>query len=58
MPSQPHPGHHRPASKPRRPVHRPWPALPIPTQRQLAQEVARLLQRILDAEAGHADHAK
>jgi hypothetical protein len=56
MPSQPHPALRPRPAAPRRPVHRPWPALPAATQQQLAQEVARLLQRILDTEGGHADH--
>lgn len=58
MPSQPHPALRRQAATPRRAVQRLWPVLPPPTQKQLAQEVARLLQRILDAEASHVDHAE
>jgi hypothetical protein len=55
MPSQPHQAHRHPSATQRRPCQRPWPALPALTQQRLAQEVARLLQRILDAEVGHVD---
>ena len=42
----------------RRPLADAWPTLSAPTQRQLAQAVARLLQRILDAETGPVDRAE
>jgi hypothetical protein len=36
---------------------RPWPALPAPSQRQLAQAIARLLRRVYQ-EAQHADRTR
>lgn len=58
MPRQPHPAHCHRLSTPRHHVQRPWPALPAAAQKQLAQEFALLLQRILDTEASHADHVE
>jgi hypothetical protein len=58
MPRQPRPTHCHRASTPRRLLQRPWSALPAAAQKQLAQEFALLLQRILDTEASHADHVE
>ena len=63
MPTQPHPV--RPSAnlstlplRVRRPHPRPWPALPPQAQIQLAQHVARLVQRLRSPEeALHADKA-
>jgi len=40
---------------PHRPRLRPWPVLPATAQMQLAQQVARVLQRVRTGEARHAD---
>jgi hypothetical protein len=43
----------------RQPHPRPWPALPSQAQTQLAQQLARLVQRLHPfEEAGHADRAE
>ena len=50
------PPHRRPASSRRR--LRLWAMLPPSVQTQLAQQLACLLQRVRDREAGHADRAE
>jgi len=50
------PPHRRPATFRRRP--RLWAMLPPSVQTQLAQQLACLLQRVRDGEAGHADRAE
>ena len=58
MPSRPHglaPPPLPPARQTQKP--RPWPALPALMQRQLAQQVALLLQRVRE-EARHADRVR
>lgn len=59
MPTDPNPtgpSHRRPATSRRRP--RLWAMLPPSVQTQLAQQLACLLQRVRDGEAGHADRAE
>ena len=59
MPTDPNPTrppHRQLATSRRRP--RLWAMLPLAVQTQLAQQLARLLQRVRDGEAGHADHAE
>ena len=59
MPTDPNPTrlpHRRPAPSRRRP--RLWALLPPSVQTQLAQQLACLLQRVRDGEAGHADRAE
>ena len=64
MPNRPHPtrSHLNPSPvlhRPRRPRPRPWPALTLQARTQLAQQVARLIQRLRPAgEAPHADRAE
>jgi hypothetical protein len=59
MPTDPNPTrppHRQPATSRRRP--RLWVMLPPSVQTQLAQQLACLLQRVRDGEAGHADRAE
>ena len=58
MPTNPNPAgppHRRPA-----PSRRPqlWATLPLSVQTQLAQQLAGLLQRVRDGEAGHVDRVE
>ncbi len=63
MPTQPHPVRPSPNTsmlplRARRPRPRPWPALAPQAQTQLAQQVARLVQRLRSPEeTAHADKA-
>ena len=59
MPTNPNPTRpppRRPEPSRRRP--RLWAMLPPTVQTQLAQQLACLLQRVRDGEAGHADRAE
>ncbi len=47
--------HRRRPAKPRPPCPRRWTTLPVPMQRQLAQQLARVLQRVLEEETHRAD---
>ena len=63
MPTQPHPVRPSPhvstlPLRARRPCFRPWPALALQAQTQLAKQVARLVRRLRSPEeAAHADNA-
>jgi hypothetical protein len=37
---------------------RSWPVLPAVVRTQLSQQFARVLRRVRDGEAGHAEHAE